>query len=419
MSSAMNSPFQHRLNSNYAPLEDECHHIAQIVTDQDKRISQIDEEIHRLHRLLQPLLRDRGEVHAFREAHRQLLSPSRRIPPELWSEVFVHCLPAGKFVKIDVQEAPMLLAQVSSLWRSIALSTPGLWNSIAVGGANGVVLTSKSTLISTWLGRSGNLPLSIAIVQMGLPVPQQEEDFVNAFIPFTPQIKDLTMFAPQSMIQRLIGNQDISGLTNLKIAITNDGDGGQPLNISESAIRVRHLFIIHYRSSLDIFHFPWAQLTEFDGESLPFNECFNIFRQFHNLSRLHLRSVSGEYDGVIHPHVLMPNLVSLELNLLDTDIGCMWNNLTLPRLQEANFSFFIEDSWQKLELFALLDRSSCSLCTLYISNNISEEDLVECVERIPSLRNVILRSCWDDKYPLSDRVSRMLEQRATSAMNVD
>src|SRR6202051_3360926 len=149
------SPFQHHLNSNYAPSEDERHDIAQIITEQDKHIGQVDEGIHRLHLLLQPLLRDKGEVHASREAHRQLLSPSLRIPQELWGEVFVHCLPAGKFVKIDVQEAPIILAQVSSLWRSIVLSTPRLWNSLSVGGRNRMDLASKSTLISTWLGRSG------------------------------------------------------------------------------------------------------------------------------------------------------------------------------------------------------------------------------------------------------------------------
>ncbi|KIM89207.1 hypothetical protein PILCRDRAFT_215890 [Piloderma croceum F 1598] len=253
---------------------------------------------------------------------------------------------------------------------------------------------------------------------MALPDPQPEQDFMNAFVPFTPQIKDLLIFAPQSMIQRLVGNQDISGLTDLKIAITNDVDG-QPLHISDSATRIRNLSVMHYEFSLDTVHFPWAQLTEFDVASTPLNECFSIFRQCHNLSRLHLRGISGWYDQVTRPRVLMPNLVSLELNLHGSEIGCMWNNLTLPRLQEGNFSFWIEDSWQKSELFALLDRSSCSLCTLHISA-ISEDDLVECVERIPSLRNVIWRS-WDDdsESPLSDRVSRMLEQRAASAMNVD
>jgi hypothetical protein len=262
--------------------------------------------------------------------------------------------------------------------------------------------------------------LSIEIAEMALPDPQREQDFVNALIPFTPQIKDLTMFAPQSMIQRLIGNQDISGLTDLGIAITSDMDGVQPLDISDSATRVRNLSVMHYGFGLDTIHFPWAQLTEFDVTSTSLEECFSIFRQCHNLSCLHLRGISGWYDRVTAPRVLMPNLVSLELNLHGTEIGCMWNNLTLPRLQEGNFSFLIEDSWQKSELFALLDRSSCSLCTLHIPNDISEDDLVECVERIPSLRNVIWRS-WDDgsESPLPDRVSRMLEQRAASAMNVE
>jgi len=65
------------------------------------------------------------------------------------------------------------------------------------------------------------------------------------------------------MIQRLIGHQDISRLTDLKIAITNAGDGGQPLNISDSATRMRNLSINHYKFCLDTIHFPWAQLIEF------------------------------------------------------------------------------------------------------------------------------------------------------------
>jgi hypothetical protein len=181
--------------------------------------------------------------------------------------VFVHCLPTGKFVKIDMQEAPILLAQVSSPWRLIVLLTPRQWNSLSVGGHNGMYLASKSTLILTSLERSGNLPLSIKIAKMALPDPQREQDFVNAFIPFTPQIKDLTMFTPQSMIQRLIGNQNISRLTDLKITITNDMDGGQTLDISDSATQMHNLSVMHYGFGLDTIHFLWAQLTEFDVAS--------------------------------------------------------------------------------------------------------------------------------------------------------
>jgi hypothetical protein len=108
----------------------------------------------------------------------------------------------------------------------------------------------------------------------------------------------------------------------------------------------------------------------------PLNECFTIFRQCHNLSCLHLQGISGWYNRVTCPCILMPNLVSLELSLHEVDIRCMWNNFMLPQLQEGDFSFLIEDSWQKSELFALLDHLSCSLCTLHISNDISEDSSI-------------------------------------------
>jgi len=413
----MNSPFQLYLDSNHAPSEDECRQIAQIVAEQDNRISQIDERIDRLQLLLQPLLREKGEVQASRQAHRRLLCPSRRMPYEIWSEIFVQCLPSGKFVRIDFQEAPMLLAQVCSSWRSIVLSTPKLWNTLSVGGRNGMDLASQSPLILKWLARSGNLPLSIEIAENGLPNPHQERDFVNAFIPFTPQIKDLTIYAPQSMIERLIGSQDISGLINLKVVITNALDDGQPLNISDSATRLRNLSVINYGFGLNNHGYPWTQLTEFDAEYVHLNECFEIFRQCHNLSRLILRHISGWYDGVTRSRVMIPNLVSLELEMVES-MGCLLNNLVLPKLQEANFDIWGENFWPKSELFALLDRSSSSLCRLRIPDDIPEGDLVECVERIPSLRNIII---WDSyvETPLPDRISRMLAQRAASTMNLD
>jgi hypothetical protein len=203
------------------------------------------------------------------------------------------------------------------------------------------------------------------------------------------------------MIEKLIGSQDISALTNLKIVITN---------------RLRNLSVMHVRFDQDKSSFPWAQLTEFDAAYIDVNECFDILDQCHNLSRLCLRDVSGSYNGVTRPRVLMPNLVSLELQV-EIDIGLFWDNLTLPRLREGNFGFWFDDSWPKSELFTLLDHSSCPLCTLQITRFISEEDLVECVERIPTLRNVI----WGlkNKSRLPAQVSRMLAQRAPSATNSD
>jgi hypothetical protein len=217
------------------------------------------------------------------------------------------------------------------------------------------------------------------------------------------------------MIEKLIGCQDISALTNLKIAITN-ALNGEPLNISHSATRLRNLSVMNHRLNSDELRFPWAQLTEFqvNAAHIDLNQCFDILRQCHNLSRLGVQA-SLSWSDVTRPRVLMPNLVSLELEV-EYNISLFWNNLTLPKLREGSFGFWFQSSWPKSELFALLDRSSCPLHTLQITRFISEEDLVECVERIPSLRNVELSF---QKEGLPDRVSRMLAQRAASASNSD
>jgi hypothetical protein len=144
-----------------------------------------------------------------------------------------------------------------------------------------------------------------------------------------------------------------------------------------------------------------------------FNECFDIFCQCHNLKHLWLRSMSSEYDGVVRPRVVLPDLVSLRLDI-HHHIEFLWNNLSLPKLQEGSFWFLMEDVWPKSEFFALLDRSSCELRTLQIPEYMSEDDSVECVERIPSLRSLNWRSAAPNERAFSERVTRMLEQRATN-----
>ncbi|KII94724.1 hypothetical protein PLICRDRAFT_78038, partial [Plicaturopsis crispa FD-325 SS-3] len=56
-----------------------------------------------------------------------MLAPARHIPPELWAEIFIHCLPHDDFVVPSERTAPLLLVQICKLWRAIATTTPRLW----------------------------------------------------------------------------------------------------------------------------------------------------------------------------------------------------------------------------------------------------------------------------------------------------
>ncbi|KAJ6627993.1 hypothetical protein B0H10DRAFT_1993151 [Mycena sp. CBHHK59/15] len=50
----------------------------------------------------------------------------KKLPLEITSEIFVHCVPHSVFPIPIPSHAPLLLTRVCSDWRSIALNTPNL-----------------------------------------------------------------------------------------------------------------------------------------------------------------------------------------------------------------------------------------------------------------------------------------------------
>ncbi|KAJ7693884.1 hypothetical protein B0H17DRAFT_840283, partial [Mycena rosella] len=57
-----------------------------------------------------------------------IVYPVLTLPPEITSEIFVHCLPdRRKWDVVNPKEAPLLLMHVCSAWRNITISTPALW----------------------------------------------------------------------------------------------------------------------------------------------------------------------------------------------------------------------------------------------------------------------------------------------------
>ncbi|KAJ7664337.1 hypothetical protein DFH06DRAFT_250399 [Mycena polygramma] len=78
--------------------------------------------------------------------------PVARLPVELSSEIFLHCLPQQR--KPDSCTAPMLLLSVCNTWTDIVLSTPALWSTIYLDfpGAD---------ILKAWLQRARSYPLSI------------------------------------------------------------------------------------------------------------------------------------------------------------------------------------------------------------------------------------------------------------------
>ncbi|KAF7311185.1 F-box domain-containing protein [Mycena kentingensis (nom. inval.)] len=87
------------------------------------------------------------------------------IPNEVLAEIFLRFIPTYPTCPpLFGVSSPTTLSQVSSLWRSLAVSIPCLWRSIAIsadGDRNSPPATAQLAIAHTWLHRAGTLPLSV------------------------------------------------------------------------------------------------------------------------------------------------------------------------------------------------------------------------------------------------------------------
>ncbi|THU90903.1 hypothetical protein K435DRAFT_569468, partial [Dendrothele bispora CBS 962.96] len=161
------SRFEPLFNINYSPLESEVEELKKIIHGPSQELARIEDEISRLESILIDLKSKRDTITAYIENHRALLSPFRRLSPEILSEIFVRCLPSNHLPTRSTTEAPLVLLCICKKWRQVALSTPRLWCSLHIHvpnyPLNAPVIDRKLTGVDEWLKRSGGLPIALSI----------------------------------------------------------------------------------------------------------------------------------------------------------------------------------------------------------------------------------------------------------------
>ncbi|PPR01590.1 hypothetical protein CVT26_013329 [Gymnopilus dilepis] len=122
--------------------------------------------------------------------YRRITTPFRRVPSEVLTEIFAHCLPTHRNPLLSASEAPVLLTRVCSRWRQVALASPPLWaqmhvtfcesNSVPWVSSDGEenmnrksatlqALKLRCQVVRNWLTvLSGICPLSISLHYVGV-----------------------------------------------------------------------------------------------------------------------------------------------------------------------------------------------------------------------------------------------------------
>jgi hypothetical protein len=216
----------------------------------------------------------------------------------------------------------------------------------------------------------------------------------------------------------------VPSLESLDLVISNKLKEDDRFTISNTATRLRTLHLSSSHLNARFFNLAWPSLTHFSAASaLTFDDCHDIFRQSANLQLCSLRCIRDCPDFQPHPEALIvvPQLRSFELHP-HGDVGPLLDVLVLPSLRIMHIEFRdwdIPRLWPKSRVLALLSRSSCSIERLILAGKmISEDDLVECVERVPSLRDLVV-TFREEESLLTDRVRAMLDGRRSDDQMIE
>ncbi|KAJ7031376.1 hypothetical protein C8F04DRAFT_1110980 [Mycena alexandri] len=371
-------------------------------------LEKFDADIENARSVLKGLLREREDTHDTLEAHRTILSPIRRIPPEVLGEIFFHCLPKDTFFP-SATRSPLLLTQISSNWRCVALATPSLWTSLAIKLSISSCIPNLE-LIRTWIARSGSRPLSFHIAE-SIRKDYYEKGMVTV-------ATVLALYAPhyQRWQRMRLECQDWridTGFSKLpcdqppqaleSLHLFRDfwrPEEQEQLSLMLSAPRLRDC---HWVSNTDLggFNAPFPQLTKlFLERPLVAKDFMHILSEGTNIKSCQFFVLASSTSTLalpaapaVAPFVLRHNLRSLDLT---ADLfGRVFNQLELPCLTHISIKRFdTTPVWPHHDFMSLLTRSKCTLESLSLTDtDMTPDQMIQFLQHAsPTLEKLILTS---------------------------
>jgi hypothetical protein len=454
------SPYSNVLGTNYAPTEVELADIRSLCSRKLDEIRDIDQQIDTVQKTLDELQGRRRKLQDFVDSHQALMSPIKRLFPEILQLIFKFCLPSTN-TPMHSQEAPMLLGRICSGWRALAYSTPDIWSRvhIVVPPRSSPLTLLRLEALRDWLHRSGSAPLSISIdaehafargenggwiTEHALADRSDEHPIISLVHSFFPRSVALAICATSTSLPFVIAEENWSSISapllqRLELVVSGFLAGDDtvaaswilPL-IQSTALREFSYFGLGLRPSLtrNLTHSNERSMLSYlrlsISASFSDKDLLAVLKHCSNLRDL---EVTGVVCGWRDPHDTAPDLYDdpllialpqlTHMSLSDTTFqhdpqrsGIEFlNHLLLPSLEVLCLSFTSEMALDVSDLISKLAiRSGCSIRKLKqnFSSQIKEnflKGMLDCPS-ITTLHIVIHHdgNPWDITRPQVDTI---------------
>ncbi|KAF7370294.1 F-box domain-containing protein [Mycena sanguinolenta] len=376
------------MNSNEPPEDSEITFIRTMMAKTEARLVHLGDEISNLRGKLERLEEERVLLlHNSRTPTDAILSPLRRMPPELIREIFLWTLPstsdALRLGRVDTSQSPWLLTHISSRWRAISLSTSSLWSLVAIDYTASVKTTSTYSvrLVETQLQRAQKLHVMF-YGSTGMNSGPQVQMF-QLLSQHSSRWEQLSVGLTSELAPLLSAVRDrVPSLRILWIQWTNweEHAGVQSIDCFQTApclVDVGLFNIFRFTPVL----FPFHQLTRYET-NCPFETHRRVLRQTPNLVEAH---INIDFDEIPWPNAA-PTIDLLHLRRLYISNAKALDHLRLPAVEELALP---EGPDLLSSFYSLLDRSSCSIRRLCLIRPMAHT-AISILQKIASITELLI-----------------------------
>lgn len=410
----LETPFSKLSTVNVVPGPQDILLINAVVSERNIQLSalasqmaNVDSAILKLATIRARLEENSAHVRQSLLAHQALTSAARRIPPEVWGEVFYYCLSKTPYIIPRNTQSPMVLTRVCRDWRAVAISTPRLWSSLTIYLQKFVCEGHYRHGCEAWLARAKSVPLSIRVFNdMIVEDPMLVSSAVHWLRPLITRWGDLwwhgpslpTLFIPET------GTEIDFPLERLHITTHRESPSiyfpGPAKHLHSASLQCLNYDV----QSLDGIRLPWDHLVELNMHFALVSSTLFI-QLLTRCDHLHTLIVSclsadeiqlGALRALAPGSITHPTLRRIEIKVIRAGLDAIFNALTLPALEELDvcFCYRERDAWPHAPFMEMIRRSRCALKRLTVrSNKNAVSHFREYMEAIPGL--VVFTSALD------------------------
>ncbi|KAK0230602.1 hypothetical protein IW262DRAFT_1291684 [Armillaria fumosa] len=448
-------------NSNDPPLPAESATIRGLIAEQTSRVSALQTQVAHLEAYRQDLLaqvstvadkiaaleRERERVAQAIQEQKRLLSPVRRLPPEVLALIFLETIvfpikrtpsaSESEWWDIELAESPMwAIEQVCRQWRRVSVSFPELWSYI------NITITDDNfkedgyayvRCLTHQFSRSRLCPLSLSITDISnqssfdrLPPP-----LVTLLLSVASRVRELHLLLSAAIFSTVPAVRlALPSLTKLCLLSTDAEEISRynNLNLFDAAPILHAVEAMNIRDPVASFALPWHQITRYKSDHLlddwadpgP-DTCIHLLSIMSQPQlvecdlRCEVNCADGVFSGKLFP-VVCTRLRALSLSswaYSTTGVRALHqilDRLMLPVLeslrvvcQEGHPELEGEQTFSALR--RLVERSRAPLEVLYFEHGeVREEDIGAVLRATPVLRDLRLVDVDLGVLPLGEDV---------------